>query len=144
MQRGIKLLYLVGLMGFCACSGGKYTPLNEDPALRIVEAYWQEIVPGQEDGIKTIVLFLPITENVAGYDVDSVYFKGYHDALKPYDTPKNRGFRATFSVVKDRTVIQPPYVITENAALISYTDENSKKRYFKVENIVQAESIFMP
>lgn len=144
MQRGIKLLFLFGLIGFSACSGGKYTPLNENPALRISEAYWQEIVPGQEDGIRQIVLFFPIAESAAGYAIDSVYFKGYHDALKLYETKKNQGFRTTFSIVKDRAIIQPPYAIAENEALISYTDENGKKRYFKVGNIVQAESIFMP
>lgn len=147
MKNFVKLVFLFSLLLVLvqSCTGSKEVLLNETPEVSVVTPSWQEIVPGQEDGKKMMVVFLPVANELENYAVDSIYFKGYHQNLTyKSKSSSGAGYQAVITLESDKEAIEPPYEILEDQALISYFDENKARRYFKVSDIKQAESIYMP
>lgn len=138
-------IILVGLtLAVAACGGGKKIQMDKNPYLVIENPYWQEIVSGQEDGMNSMVLFLPYSTPIESYNVDSVYFKGYHDALTKSKMKETSVYRVRLMKGENQVKVKPPVNIEDNQALVSYLDKEGNKFYFVVDNIVQGESIFMP
>jgi len=131
-------------LALIGCTGSKETMLNKQPALVFDDPYWIQIVPGQPDGKKSIVLFLPYSMALENYAVDSAYFRGYHVPLKTSEMEGKKVYRARIMLEQDHVAVVPPYEIEENQALLTYVNREGVRRYFIVENIVQGESIFMP
>lgn len=140
----ILLSFSVFLLVLIGCSGGKNAMLNKNPALVFDNPYWIEVVPGQQDGQKSMVLFLPYSMALENYAVDSAYFRGYHVPLKKSKMQESEVYRAKIMLRDDDTPATPPFDILNNQALVSYTDKEGNRRYFIVDNIVQGESIYMP
>lgn len=138
-------LFLASLaLVMLGCGGGKQLYLDKSPYLEIENPYWQEIYSGIKDGENSIVLFLPYATPIESYKVDSVYFKGYHDALKTSIMEEKTVYRVRLIKDENREKVIPPYEITEDQALVSYVNKAGEKYYFIVDNIVKAEPIYMP
>jgi hypothetical protein len=140
---------LICLALIAGCSDSKNIMLDKDSALVFDAPHWQEIFPGQEDGQKSMVLFLPYSLALENYNVDSVYFKGYHEPLKSTQMGKNGGndylvYRAHIMLEENKVAIVPPFEILEDQALVSYNNRDGERRYFIVENIIKGEAIYMP
>ena len=127
-----------------SCGGGKELPLDKEPLLKIENPYWMEIIPGQQDAKKSMVVIFPMAEPVEGYAVDSVYFMGYHEELRQSAVDGKEVYRARLFPEKDREPIPAPYEIAADEAVISYVDKMEKRRYFIVRNIIRAEPMYMP
>jgi hypothetical protein len=137
--------FVIGLIFLASCSGGKEVGLDSSPLLQIRGAYWQEVISGQQDDPKTMILILPFVTELGSYKVDSVYFKGYHEALvKSMMQDDKPVYRTRINIDQPMTAIVPPYAIEENEALVSYIDLEKKKRYFKVSNIEAREPMYLP
>ena len=147
MKNSNKIVFLVALVLVFvqSCTGSKEIVLNESPDVEVIAPTWTEIMPGQEDGQKTIVVFLPVANEKQKYAVDSIYFLGYHQALTyKTKTSAGGGYQAIIVVGKDNNSVEPPYELTSNQALVSYLDAKKVRHYFRVSDIKKAESIFMP
>jgi hypothetical protein len=137
--------FVIGLIFLASCSGGKEVGLDSAPLIQIKEAYWQEVIPGQRDQPKSMILILPYVTELASYQVDSVHFKGYHEALVKSMMQNNQPvYRTRINIDQPMTPIVPPYAIVDNEALVSYIDLEKKKRYFKVSNIEAREPMYLP
>lgn len=136
---------VIGLIIFASCSGGKEVGLDTAPLLQIKGPYWQEVISGIQDDPKTMILILPYVTELGSYQVDSVYFKGYHEALvKSMMQNDQPVYRTRINIDQPMTPIVPPYTILENEALVSYIDLEKKKRYFKVSNLEMREPMYLP
>jgi hypothetical protein len=147
MKNSIKLVLLGALLVVFvqSCTGSKEIVLNESPDVEVVAPTWTEIMPGQEDGQKTIVVFLPVTSENEKYAIDSIFFQGYHQELTyKTKTSAGAGYQAVIAVGKDNNSVEPPYELTGSQALVSYFDAKNVRHYFRVNDIKQADSIFMP
>ena len=147
MKNLVKIIGVVVLIAVFvqSCTGGKEVVLNETPAVQVSGPTWQEIVPGQEDGNRMMIVFLPVANQNENYAIDSIYFKGYHQNMT-FKSKSNsgKGYQAVVVLKDDRDVVVPPYELLENQALVSYFDTLEVRRYFKVSELTQKESIFMP
>jgi hypothetical protein len=147
MKNFVKILFLLVVFGAIvqSCTGSKEVYLNETPEVVVMEPTWQEIMPGQEDGQKMMILFLPIESQVVDYNIDSIYFKGYHQNLTyKSKSSSSEGYQAVIVLDDNKAKVEPPVELLENQALVSYIDVDLVRRYFKVSDFKQAESIFMP
>lgn len=147
MKNFIKVVFPFALLvlAFQSCTGSKEVFLNESPDIEFVEPTWQEIVPGQEDGKKMIVVFLPIANQDDNYAIDSIYFQGYHQNMTfKSKASAGSGYQAIITVGETKNSIEAPYELANNQALVSYIDSNKARRYFRVSDIKRAESIYMP
>lgn len=144
MKKIIPVLFVL-IAIVASCGGGKELPLDKDPFLKIENPYWMEIIPGQQDAPKSMVVIFPMAADpVDGYAVDSVYFKGYHEELRQSAVDGKEVYRARLLPEEGRTPVAAPFEIAEDEAVISYIDKSENKRYFIVRNIIRAEPIYMP
>ncbi|MFT5822826.1 MAG: hypothetical protein ACI8ZM_004083 [Crocinitomix sp.] len=147
MKNFVKILFLFAVVGAIvqSCTGSKEVALMETPEVKVVGPTWQEIVPGQEDGQKMMVVFLPVESQVENYAIDSIYFKGYHQNMTyKSKSSSGAGYQAVIILDAGKEKVNPPFELLKNQALVSYFDMNEVRRYFKVSDLKQAESIFMP
>lgn len=136
--------FLVLLMLITACAGGKSIPLVDEEIVEFIGPNYQEIFPGQEDGQKLLILTFPAKSLMNGYTIDSVYFQGYHEPIQTNITDLAIEFRAKILVPNEKVEIVPPYPLLDNEALLSYRDDQGKRKLFKVKNILRKEPIFQP
>ncbi|NOQ73665.1 MAG: hypothetical protein GQ574_16785 [Crocinitomix sp.] len=147
MKNFVKILFLFIVLGAFAqsCTGNKEIMLNETPEVTVVGPTWQEIMPGQEDGQKMMVVFLPVENQVIDYNIDSIYFKGYHQNMTyKSKSSSGAGYQSVIVIDDSKAKVDSPVELLENQALVSYFDVDKVRRYFKVSDFAQAESIFMP
>ena len=147
MKNLVKILFLFVVLGAMvqSCTGSKEVALNENPAVKVTSPTWQEIIPGQEDGQKMMVVFLPVENPVENYAIDSIYFKGYHQNMTyKSKASSGAGYQAVIVMDASKPKVESPIELLENQALVSYIDMNKVRGYFKVSDLKQAESIFMP
>lgn len=147
MKNSVKILFLFAVLGVIiqGCTGGKEIALNETPEVSVISPTWQEIIPGQEDGQKMMVVFLPIEGQNENYAIDSIYFKGYHQNMTyKSKSSSGTGYQAVIIMDDAKEKVDSPFELLENQALVSYFDMNKVRCYFKVSDLKQAESIYMP
>lgn len=147
MNNSIKIAGFIALVLILvqSCTGSKEAILNEAPTVQVVGPTWTQIVPGQEDGLRKMVIFLPVTAEQENYAIDSIYFKGYHESLiYKAKSASVMGYQAVITIDKTKEAIIPPFELVENQALISYYDAEKTRHYFKVSGFKEGDSIFMP
>lgn len=140
----VFLFALIGLFQSCKNKEAVELMLDEKPYLEIENPYTQKIYAGQEDGINKMILVFPGKPNPTQNIIDSVYFKGFCEALKSTKIGGNQALQATFNLVDQRDSVQSPFEITQGEAIVSYRTYQQKRRYFKVTGIVEKEPIYMP
>ncbi len=136
---------LVVVVALVSCIGSKKVDLDKSPYLKIENPYWQKVFPGQPDGLPSFDLILPYAFPIENYKVDSVYFRGYHGPLRQSKTREHKTvYRANFIEKKGHENVAPPITLTDNEALVSYFTKKEERRYFKVENIIESEAVYLP
>jgi hypothetical protein len=143
MKKTFLILPVVMLL-IAACSGAKNMSLDKKPLLVIENPNWFKVMPGQQDAKKFSVLMLPVAVVLENYQPDSIYFQGYHEALNYSIYQDKPVYRAQFFERSDRPKVEPPFAIEKDQALMSYYTQDSLKRFIRITDIVQGETIFMP
>lgn len=140
LSLAFSLTLLVG------CSGSKNITNEKEieSSIAFVNPYYQEVFPGQQDGVKSMILYFPSNDTAPEYKPDSVYFKGYQEVLTTYKNPQGQGFRTNVEMKENAVVVNPPQPLSENEALVLVVYPDGKKRYIKVGKLTKRESIFMP
>lgn len=141
----MKKVYLFAFItALLSCGTSQKLILDETSEIEFFRPFYKMIYPGQEDGIKTVVLVLPYQNQAEGYEADSVYFMGYHEALKAEKRSGQTVYLAKISLDDNHTTVIPPFDYKEKQALVSYLDAELKKHYYIIQNIVEEEPVFMP
>lgn len=162
MKEGIKpilssILILVVMCSFSQCSGSK--SLDKKAPVKIENPYYQSWVAGVEGGGSGLNVFLPMKEK--SMELDSIYFRGNSAVL---EWKKEAGvyvgrFPSDFNKKKDiimsgdsreeygnemPAVKKPiPFDLKEDECVVSYR-KDGKTRYFKLEKLVEKQSMPFP
>lgn len=135
--------YLLVLLAF-SCADSKLVSHEQTADIKFKSSYLQEVIPGQEDGEKIMVLTFEIENIAPGYQLDSVYYKTYFTRLITNSSEVEPKLMAKIRLQSDTVKIVPPYPLLDTEALIRYTDPLGVRNFYKVENIFRKEPIFQP
>lgn len=135
--------YLIVLL-VVSCAGGKTIRIDQTENIKIKSCYLQEVIPGQEDGEKLMLLTFFIEKIAPGYQLDSVYYKTYFTRLITSVSEDEQMLMAKISFQSDTVKIVPPYPLLDTEALIRYTDPEGTRKLYKIENIQTKEAIYRP
>jgi len=135
--------YLLVLL-VVSCAGGKMIRIDQTENIKFKSSYLQEVLPGQEDGEKLMLLTFPVEKIAPGYQLDSVYYKTYFTRLITSASDDEQKLMAKISVQSDTVKIVPPYPLLDTEALIRYTDPEGNRKLYKIENIQTKEAIYRP
>ena len=153
----VTLLSFV-ILGFSQCSSVK--KLQAEAPLTIGKVYYQKWVAGIQGGGSGLNIFIPAKDT--SIVLDSVYFRGKAVKLetKPQDKSIYIGrFISKFNQKHDIVMSSDstaeygnklpivdehiPFELAPNECVVSYIDGN-KIKYFKIDNVVEKESIHFP
>lgn len=122
---------------FMQCSSAQ--KLQKNTAFETSPVYFQKWVAGVKGGGSGINVFIPITTELKGVTLDSLYFRGNRVALqtKPSspklyigriigNTNQKEGYKSNGDKIS--------FDLKDNEAVVSYSEEG-KVKYFKIENI---------
>ena len=144
----IGLLSLVFSLTLLIGCSGRQRITDEKTVKRrsivFVNPYYQEVIPGQQDGVKSMILYFPSNDTAPDYKADSVYFKGCQEILTTYKNSQGQGFRTNIEMKENAVFVTPPQPLSENEALVLIVYPDGKRRYIKVENLAKRESLFLP
>lgn len=142
MQSHSLALFLVSLV-FVGCSNKAVVNTPEvEPRLEAIEPFFQEMVPGVEDGEVTIDLEIPLLVSPPEVEVDSVYFKGMKQKLRKTTAGESVIYKTKFYTRKGQKAVAP-MEMRANDALVTYRYQG--KRYlFKISGIIELEAIYAP
>ncbi len=127
-----------------SCADSKLVSHEETTVIKFKTSYIQDVIPGQEDGEKLMVLTFEIEKIAPGYQLDSVYYKTYFTRLIPSNSGEDQKLMAKIRIQTDTVKVVPPYPILDTEALIRYTDSLGVRNFHKVENIIRKEPIYQP
>ncbi len=140
----MKIVTLFLVLVVVSCAGGKLLPIDQTEHIGFKQSYIQEVIPGQEDGEKLMLLTFPIEKITQGYQLDSVYYKTYFTRLITSTSDEEQKLMAKINMQRDTVKIVPPYPLLDTEALIRYTDPEGNRKLYKVENIQIKEAIYRP
>lgn len=129
---------------FMQCSSAQ--KLQKEASFKTNQVYYQSWVAGVQGGGSGINVFIPVTSQLKGLKLDSLYFRGHKVALTTKSQNPNLyvGRILTEANRRDEDTIvnnkaEMPFDIKDNEAIISYM-ENNQKKFIKLENIVEKQA----
>ena len=163
-MKGLNRIFILILMSFIMLSFSQCSSaqrLQKKAPTTFGEVYCQSWIGGIEGAGSGINIFIPIED--ASIVLDSVYFRGKVEKLvtKPQNAKLYIGyFMSDFNQPNDamigtgddknapnkeqpKTDAKIPFELKENECVVSYKDGEATK-YFKLENVIEKESIPRP
>ena len=153
----ISALTLIVMSSFSQCSGSK--SLDEKAPVTIEQAYCQRWVGGVEGGGSGMNIYLPLSD--AGFELDSVYFRGraakleWKEGAKQFVGRFQSEFNKKEDIIMDKDPAKEygnelpdsassiPFELKQDECVVSYKKGN-RTHYFKVEKIVEKQMIAFP
>lgn len=134
----------------------KEMKLEAQGDITVGQVYFQKWVAGREEGGSGINIFFPDLINKNNFTIDSVYFRNmvgkimngkasYFASLSASnkDIIMSNEPNAEYGNTMPNNSEAFPFQLKDNECVISYIDGNEIK-YYKIENIVEKETQYMP
>lgn len=144
MYKAVRVFIVCGLWLCVQGCGRKALQKDNTPETRLeaVEPFFQQVVPGMEDGEVSINLLLPLRVDPPEVQVDSIYFRGWKQKLRETTAADQRVFKATIHT-RGGEKATPPVELQPNEALIVYR-YRGQRHLFKVTGMKEKEALYAP
>lgn len=139
--------YLLGfiLAGiFVSCAIHNQIKVVDNLPIDFVKPFYKMIYPGEKEADKEMLLVLAYEGALNDITLDSVYFRGYHQKLTENVRSGYKVFQAKFKLLANHKFIESPVDISNEQALISFSDKTGLKQYYLVPKVVEEKPVYMP